>query len=139
VEVITTPVTHDVLAAAQDDNDELQTLLVSNTTLQLEKLHIPGTSVELYCNTSAGKPRTYVPSHLRCQIFNSLHSLSHPRIKAMAKTSPSTLCDQPFKKTAALGPKLANPASAPKCLATPSLQLATSSSLLLAFYTSTLI
>jgi hypothetical protein len=83
VEAITAPVTRAALAAAQED--ELQSLLVSNTALQLEKLLIPGTSVELYCDKSSGKPRPYVPSPLCCQIFNSLHSLSHPGTKAMAK------------------------------------------------------
>ena len=85
VEVITAPVTHDALAAAQDDDNELQTLLLRNTSLRLEKLLIPGTSVELYCDTSAGKPRPFVPTPLRRQVFNSLHSLSHPGIKATAK------------------------------------------------------
>jgi len=47
VEVITTSVTHDVLAAAQVDDDELRTPLVSNTALQLTKIIIPGTSVEM--------------------------------------------------------------------------------------------
>ena len=41
------PITHDALAAAQEKDDELRTLLVSNTVLQLEKLLIPGTSVEM--------------------------------------------------------------------------------------------
>jgi cleavage and polyadenylation specificity factor subunit 1 len=85
VEVITAPVTHDVLAAAQADDDKLQTRLVSGTALQLEKIPVPGTSVELYCDTSAGKPRPYIPSPLHRQIFDSLHSLSHPGIKATAK------------------------------------------------------
>jgi len=85
VEVITAPVTHEALAAAQERDDELRTLLVSTTALQLERLLIPGTSVELYCDTSSGKPRPYIPSPLRHQIFNSLHSLSHSRIKAMVK------------------------------------------------------
>ena len=85
VEVITAPVSHDALAAAQVDDEELRTLLVSTTALQLTKILIPGTSVELYCDTSSGKPRPYVPSPLRRQIFNSLHSLSHPGIKATAK------------------------------------------------------
>jgi len=85
VEVITAPVTHEALAAAQDSDDELRTLLVSTTALQLKKILIPGTSVKLYCDTSAGKPRPYVPPPLRHQIFNSLHSLSHPGIKATVK------------------------------------------------------
>ena len=49
------------------------------------KFPIPGTSVELYCDTSSGKPRPYVPPPLRLQIFNSLHSLSHPGIRASTK------------------------------------------------------
>jgi len=81
VKVITAPETHEALAAAKENDDELRTLLVSTTALQLERL-IPGTSVELYCDTSSGKPRPYVPSPLRRQIFNFLHSLSHPGIKA---------------------------------------------------------
>ena len=84
VEVITAPVTHEALAAAQGNDYELRTLLVSTTALQLERILIPGTSVELYCDTSSGTPRPYVPS-LRRQIFNTLHSLSHPGIKATAK------------------------------------------------------
>ena len=58
---------------------------MSTTALQLEKHLIPGPSVGMYCDTSSGKPRPYVPSPLRRQIFNSLHSLSHPGIKASAK------------------------------------------------------
>jgi len=85
VEAITVPVTHDALAAAQADDEELRALLVSTTALQLEKILIPGTSVELYCDTSSGKQRPYIPAPLRRQIFNSLHSLSHPGIKATAK------------------------------------------------------
>jgi len=58
---------------------------VSNTDLQLTKIPIPGTSVELYCDISSGKPRPYVPSPLRRQIFSSLHFLSHPGTNATAK------------------------------------------------------
>jgi cleavage and polyadenylation specificity factor subunit 1 len=58
---------------------------VSTTLLQLEKILIPGTSVELYCDTSSGKPRPYIPSPLRRQMLNYIHSLSHPGIKATAK------------------------------------------------------
>jgi len=78
VEVITAPVTHEALAAAQEKDDELQTLLVSTTAPHLERILIPSTSVELNCDTASGKPRPYVSSPLRLRIFKSLHSLSHP-------------------------------------------------------------
>ena len=40
VEVITAPVTHKALAAAQESDDKLRTLLVSSTALQLQKILI---------------------------------------------------------------------------------------------------
>ena len=86
VEAITAPVTHVLLAAAQADDKELRTLLASNTALQLTKIPIPGTSVELYCDTSSGKPRPFVPPRLRLQIFNSLHSVCHPGNRASASS-----------------------------------------------------
>jgi len=57
--------------------------------------------------------------------------LAAPELKQRLSSFPNALCGQPFKKTAALGPELANTASAPKYLVTSSLQLATSPSLLL--------
>ena len=85
---------------------------MSTTALQFEKILIPGTSVELYCDTSSGKPRPYVPPPLRRQIFNSLHSLSHPGIEATAKIVSKRFVWPAIQKTAALGPELVNPASA---------------------------
>ena len=80
VEVITAPVTHDALAPAQIDDDELLTLLVSSTTIQLKNPHPRHRS-----------PATPVANHdlrhitPRRQVFKSLHSLIHPGIKATAK------------------------------------------------------
>jgi cleavage and polyadenylation specificity factor subunit 1 len=85
VESVTAPPSYGALAASQDSDDELQTLLGSTTALQLEKLPIPGTTVSIYCDTSAGRPRPYVPAPLRLQAFQSVHDLSHPGTKATAK------------------------------------------------------
>jgi cleavage and polyadenylation specificity factor subunit 1 len=69
----------------QDSDDELQTLLVSDTALRLEKQQIPGTTISMYCDTSAGKPRPNVPAPLRLQVFQSIQELSHAGTKATAK------------------------------------------------------
>jgi hypothetical protein len=61
-----------------------------------------------------------------------------PVLRQRLSSSPNVSCGQQFKKTAALGPKLANPACAPRFLATPIFQLATSPSLLPTSYTFTL-
>jgi hypothetical protein len=42
-------------------------------------------TVSIYCDTSAGKPRPYVPASLRLQVFQSVHDLSHPGTKATVK------------------------------------------------------
>jgi transposase InsO family protein len=85
VESITAPPSYEALATAQDGDDELRTLLGSTTALRLEKLLIPGTTVSIYCDTSAGISQPYVPSPLRLQVFQSVHDLSQPGTKATAK------------------------------------------------------
>jgi hypothetical protein len=85
VEYVTAPPSSDALATAQTSDDELRKLLQSNTVLRLEKQHIPGTMVSIYCDTFAGKPRLYIPAPLRLQVLQSVHNLSHPGTKATAK------------------------------------------------------
>jgi hypothetical protein len=54
VESVTAPLSYDELAASQDGDDELRTLLGPTTALRLEKLPIPSTTVSIYCDKSAG-------------------------------------------------------------------------------------
>jgi len=138
VEVITTPVTHEALAAAQENDDELRTLLVSTTALQLNRILIPSTSVELYLTPPL--VNLAHTSHLLSAVRSSTpYTPSATQgLRQWLSSSPNASCGQPFRRTTELGPKLANPASAPKFPATPLLQLATSPSLLPAFYTSIL-
>jgi cleavage and polyadenylation specificity factor subunit 1 len=58
VESVTAPPSYDALAASQDSDYELRTLLGSTTALRQEKLPIPGNTVSIYCDTSARRPRT---------------------------------------------------------------------------------
>ena len=99
VESITSTVSPEALAAAQDEDKELPTLLTGTTSLRLHEIHVPGTAVALYCDVSGGKPRPYVPS-LRHQVLASLHSLCHPGIMATAKLVSKASCGQPFRMTA---------------------------------------
>jgi hypothetical protein len=85
VEAINKAPCHDVLAASQANDVELQTLLTSDTALRLEKRQVPGTAVSIYCDVSTGKLRPYIPRPLRLQVFQSFHGLSHPGTKATAK------------------------------------------------------
>ena len=85
VDSISAPVSHITLADAQEKDEELKKCLLCDSFMQLDKILVPGTSVELYCDTAHNRPRPFVPSTLRRQVFDSLHSLSHPSIKATAK------------------------------------------------------
>lgn len=62
IETLTNTVIYDAIAAAQIDDGELRSFLVSTIALHLEKSLIHGTSVELYCHTSSAKQRHYFPS-----------------------------------------------------------------------------
>jgi transposase InsO family protein len=75
------------LSMAQENDAELQELLRpdANTGLRLEKITIPGTNLTLYCDITTGEPRPFVTPTLRRPVFNSLHNLSHPGIRATTK------------------------------------------------------
>jgi cleavage and polyadenylation specificity factor subunit 1 len=85
VESVTAPPFFDSLAASQDSDDELRTLLVSTTALRLEKLPIPFTTVSIYSDTSTGRSRPYVAAPLRLQVFRFVHDLSHLGTRETAK------------------------------------------------------
>ena len=61
------------------DLDRLQS---ATSTLKLERIPMPMRHDTLLCDTSTGTPRPYVPGHFRHIVFNSLHALSHPGVRA---------------------------------------------------------
>ena len=74
-----------ILAAVQENN-ELRDIVNSGTcALRLKKIRFPDHDVETYCDISGDIVRPYVPKFLRCDVFNSLHGLSHPGIRPTQK------------------------------------------------------
>ena len=73
------------LAAAQRQDSQLQELTQGSSSLSLKPVPATTTDVALLCDVSTGTPRPYVPSKFRRAIFDSLHSLSHPGIRATQK------------------------------------------------------
>lgn len=84
VEELQTPVDLDVLATSQVSDEEL-TRLMRDSSLRLKKLRIPGSHSELYCDVSTSSPRPFVTKPFRRQVFDSLHSFSHPGANTTAK------------------------------------------------------
>ena len=71
------------MSAAQSEDSELQRLQAdSSLQLQFEQRPLPLSDTTLVCDVSTGVPRPYVPEAFRQAVFNSLHSLSHPGIRA---------------------------------------------------------
>lgn len=78
---------YNLLAKLQNEDLELQELLNNpkSDNLKIEKIFIPEQGLKLYVDTSNTKHRIYVPEPFRLPIFNSLHSLCHPGVKASIK------------------------------------------------------
>lgn len=74
------------LAAAQEGDNELRELQDSSSSgLVLSKVRVPGTTVDLVCDTSTGRPRPFIPPACRRRIFDQLHDLSHPGVRASVR------------------------------------------------------
>ena len=71
------------IALAQTDDAELKQLTESNSWLSLKTVPVPTANVTMLCDMSTGTPRPYIPQKFRLMIFDSLHSLSHPGIRAI--------------------------------------------------------
>lgn len=85
---LSSPVTLEELAKHQATDPELDKYLndlTRETSLDLKRMSIPGSRMEMYCDVSTPTPRPFVPKSLRQQIFRSLHSLSHPGANTSAK------------------------------------------------------
>ena len=72
----------DQLAIAQRNDSELSELRSGSNSLQLRDISLPGSGNLLTCDTSTGTIRPVVPAPLRRTVFDQLHSLSHPGIRA---------------------------------------------------------
>ena len=52
-----------------------------STSLTLEQVPLPSNTLTLVCDTSTGKHRPMVTPSMRRQVFDNLHSMSHPGMK----------------------------------------------------------
>ena len=66
-------------AQEEDDND------TPGSSLQLESIRLPGSLTTILCDVSTGNARPLVPTKLRRDIFDALHGLAHPGIRASQK------------------------------------------------------
>ena len=72
------------MARAQAGHPDLVTVK-SSPSLKLKNVPVPASTTNILCDTSTGLPRPFVPWPFRCSVLNSLHSLSHPGVKATVR------------------------------------------------------
>lgn len=66
------------LSESQTDDVELKTFLEKDSNLKIEKVEIPGTQLEIFCDLSTGKARPFLTQPFRKIAFDSMHNISHP-------------------------------------------------------------
>ena len=69
------------MALAQDSDPELKHLQ-TGSSLKLQAVPLAMSDATILCDVSTGTSRPYVPAAFRRSIFDSLHCLSHPGIRA---------------------------------------------------------
>lgn len=73
------------LVAAQQADQELGQLLTTTTALKLKWLHVSSSKDRVCCDLTRDNPCPFVPSGLRRTVFQSLHKLAHPGVRATQK------------------------------------------------------
>ena len=82
--IITNGIDYHGLAKLQETDIELNKLRFDDTTsLSFEDVQFGNAKV--ICDMSTGRPRPFIPKPLRRKVFESIHNLSHPGIKATMK------------------------------------------------------
>lgn len=79
------------MAVDQRDDPEVQALRTATSSLQVEDIPFGVQGVTLLCDTSTGHARPIVPADWRCQVFDLVHGLSHPSVRATRKLIASKL------------------------------------------------
>ena len=69
------------LAKAQENDPELLQLRSTCPSLTFAQVPLPNCDGTVWCDTSTGTPRPFVPQRFRRKVFDSLHAIAHPGVK----------------------------------------------------------
>ncbi|KMQ83484.1 retrovirus-like pol polyprotein [Lasius niger] len=75
-------INYEEMALAQSADDELRVTRDSGGVLKMKSIVFTPDGTELWCDTSTEVVRPYVPKSLRKRVFDTIHNLSHPGVKA---------------------------------------------------------
>ena len=85
IEALETSIDFQVLAASQQQDEEIERFRIGNTGLQLKLIRILGCVVSVLYDVSMRTARPFVTESFRRAAFESIHRLSHPGVKATVK------------------------------------------------------
>ncbi|BHF62623.1 hypothetical protein SprV_0200560800 [Sparganum proliferum] len=83
--VTTDAIDFTLMAEAQRPDDELSQYRHKDTYLRLQDVPLSTGTGTITCDLATGHQRPFVPATLRRHVFNALHNLSHPGIRATVK------------------------------------------------------
>ncbi|KAJ8372425.1 hypothetical protein AAFF_G00289610 [Aldrovandia affinis] len=89
------------MAADQQADPEVQAYRTAISGLKLADIKLDGAGASLLCDVSTGQPRPVVPAQWRREVFDSVHSLSHPGQKASQRLVSSKYVAQDVREWAA--------------------------------------
>lgn len=85
VDALSETIDYTALAISQQGDEELKKYEKENTGLQLKQVQLPGTNVLVFCDLSTSTARPFVTKPFRRKVFNNIHRLAHPGVKATTK------------------------------------------------------
>nr|VZI10401.1 unnamed protein product [Spirometra erinaceieuropaei] len=74
-----------LMAEAQRSDPELSQYRHEDSSSRLQGVPLPTRTGTITCDISTGHERPFVPATIRRQVFNALHNLSHPEVRATEK------------------------------------------------------
>ena len=81
----TTPAFTDIAKAQADDSELRELRAKTDSDWRFQDLSIPSSRTTIACEVSTGTPRPFLPAAFRRPLFEALHGLSHPGVKASVK------------------------------------------------------
>ena len=82
ISAVTAGIDYAALAAAQREDEEMLAYRTAISGLVLEDVRFGPANTTLLCDVSTGQPRPIIPSAWRRRLFEMVHGLAHPSIRA---------------------------------------------------------
>ena len=89
--VVSLGIDYTEMARAQAASVDIQSYKTDFTCLEITNARLNEQEPELVCLVSTGRPRPIVPPDFRRSVFDVVHTLSHPGVKALSNWSQTNL------------------------------------------------